>query len=163
MTKVSELREISHDNGGFVTPADAESVGMDPKELPRMAGRGRLVRELQGIYRFPELAGPGSALCGETALAALQLCDVNPRQLHIMVPRGTRNRRMGKSYYKLHLGDFKIKYLDSLRFVPIKEAIQYSVKHGMRRDLARQAIDNALKRDLIIGHEASALRRDLGI
>lgn len=118
MTMVSELREIAMGKGGFVVPDDAAAVGMDPKELPQMAYKGRLVHELHGIYRFPDLptdettelrlallrAGRGAALDGETVLAMLDLCDVNPRAIHVVVSPGVRVRRQGRPVFRLHKG-----------------------------------------------------------
>lgn len=161
------------DNGGFVDTAAAVAVGMDPKALSRMALRGRLTRELQGIYRFPEIpvddtteyrlallwAGPRAALDAESVLVALDLCDVNPRHLHVAVPQGVRVRRQGKDHYRLHRGKFEVEYHRSLPMVAIPQAIDRALDHGLRHDLARQAVGNATRLELILESEALELRR----
>lgn len=161
------------DNGGFVDTDAAAAVGMDPKALSRMALRGRLTRELQGIYRFPEIpvddateyrlaliwAGPRAALDAESVLVALDLCDVNPRHLHIAVPPGVRVRRQGKDHYRLHRGKFEVEYHRSLPMVAIPQAIDRALDQGWRQDLAGQAVRNASRLELILESEALELRR----
>ncbi|MFE4198650.1 type IV toxin-antitoxin system AbiEi family antitoxin domain-containing protein [Paenarthrobacter sp. NPDC056912] len=173
MTKVSELREFGMDSGGFVDTEAAVAVGMDPKSLSRMALRGRLTRELQGIYRFPEVpvdetteyrlallwAGPQAVIDSESVLVLLGLCDVNPRELHVAVPPGVRVRRKGKEHYRLHRGKFDVEYHRGLPMVSVHQAISRALDHGLRHELARQAIRTASRRDLILDSEALELHR----
>ncbi|MDI2033445.1 type IV toxin-antitoxin system AbiEi family antitoxin domain-containing protein [Paenarthrobacter nitroguajacolicus] len=173
MTKVSELRELGMDNGGFVETESAVAVGMDPKALSRMALRGRLTRELQGIYRFPEIpvdetteyrlallwAGPQAVIDSESVLVILELCDVNPRELHVAVPPGVRVRRKGKEYYRLHKGRFDVEYHRGLPMVAVHQAIGRALDQGLRHDLGRQAIQTATRRDLILDSEALQLHQ----
>ena len=166
------------DHGGFVDTEAAAAVGMDPKALSRMALRGRLTRELHGIYRFPEIpvdetteyqlallwAGPLAALDSESALLLLELCDVNPRELHIAVPPGTRIRRKGKDHYRLHKGKFDVEFHRGLPMVAVHQAIARALDEGLRPGLAKQAIRTATRRDLIPESEALDLshRYNLG-
>lgn len=175
MTMVSELREIAMDKGGFVVPDDAAAVGMDPKELPQMAYKGRLVHELHGVYRFPDLptddttelrlallwAGRGAALDGETVLAMLDLCDVNPRAIHVVVSPGVRVRRQGRPVFRLHKGRVEVDYHRGLPIVTIPQAIRRAAENGMRLDLARQAVDTAVRRELLVESQAQKLRTEL--
>ncbi|MFI2566379.1 type IV toxin-antitoxin system AbiEi family antitoxin domain-containing protein [Paenarthrobacter sp. NPDC018779] len=171
MTKVSQLREIGMDHGGFVDTDAAVAVGMDPKALSRMAHRGRLTHELHGIYRFPEIpvdetteyrlallwAGPDSALDSESVLLLLDLCDVNPREIHVAVPPGTRIRRKGKDHYCLHKGKFDVEFHKGLPMLPVHRAVARALDEGMRRELASQAIRTATRRELIEESEAQDL------
>lgn len=165
------------DNGGFVETESAVAVGMDPKALSRMALRGRLTRELQGIYRFPEIpvdetteyrlallwAGPEAAIDSESVLVALDLCDVNPRELHVAVPPGVRVRRKGKDHYRLHKARFDVEYHRGLPMVSVHQAIGRALEQGLRHDLARQAIHNAARWDLIPDSEARHLRQQFNL
>lgn len=175
MTKVSELREIAMDKGGFIVARDAADVGMDPRELPQMAYKGRLVHELHGIYRFPDFptddttelrlaliwAGPEAALDGETVLAFLELCDVNPRAVHVVVPPGVRVRKQGKPIFQLRKGRVIIDYYQGLPITTVSQAIKRAAESGMRLDLAQQAVDTAARRELLATSAARQLMADL--
>lgn len=176
MTKVQELREIGMDNGGFVESADAAAVGLDPKALSRMAGGGRLHRELHGIYRFPEIpiddsteyrlallwAGAGAALDAESVLVALNLCDVNPRFVHVVVPPGRRIRRQGKDHYRLSSARFDVEMHRDLAMVALPQAIERALDQGLRHDLAVQAVANALRLGLLQNAEAHEILKSHG-
>ncbi len=83
------LLEVASGQRGFVTPADAEAVDVNPVELRKMAHRGRLEHPTWGVYRFvafPRAAndellmavlwtGGRGAISHESALALYELCE----------------------------------------------------------------------------------------
>lgn len=107
------LRGIAYDNHGYVTTADAVSVGVPAVELPKLTARGGLDHVGYGLYRMTDIpptdddqfaeatlrAGDDAYLRGESVLALLGLGDVNPTK--ITVGTGRRVRRAMPAYVKV--------------------------------------------------------------
>lgn len=107
------LREFAHDNHGYVTTADAATLGVPAVELPKLAARGGLEHIGYGLYRIPDIpptdddqfaeaalrAGSSGHLRGDSVLALLGLADVNPRTITVGTTR--RTRRAMPSYVTL--------------------------------------------------------------
>src|SRR5450759_1272405 len=117
MNRYRQLVAIAADQHGLVTSADAAAEGVQRVLLVQMAKRGVLEKVARGVYRVPELAGdplaqyqeallmlPGAVLSHETALDLYDLCDVNPRQVHVTVVAGTRIRRTLPEWLAVHRG-----------------------------------------------------------
>lgn len=115
MTVFDQLLELAVENHGYITPADALAVHIDPTHLRKLAATGRLERAAQGLYRVPVLAndprapyaeavawtGRRGIISHESALDLLDLCDVNPPQIHLTVPREYTPRRHGGHLYRI--------------------------------------------------------------
>lgn len=98
------VREIAHDNYGYVTTHAAARADVPPGELPKLAARGGLKNIAYGLYRVTDIPptpydqyaeallriGEDAYLHGESVLALHGLADVNPRHLKISVPRRAR-------------------------------------------------------------------------
>jgi predicted transcriptional regulator of viral defense system len=115
MNRYRQLVAIAADHHGLVTSADAAAEGVQRVLLVQMARRGILEKVARGVYRVPELAGdplaqyqeallllPGAVLSHETALDLNDLCDVNPRQIHVTVVPGTRVRKTLPKWLAVH-------------------------------------------------------------
>lgn len=162
------LYELAEDDYGFVTVEGARQAGIRPQRLAEMARRGALRREGLGLYRldpFPphELDsyrkatlwpyGIEGVLSHDTALELYELSDVNPAKIHLTVPKGYRVRRREiPSAYRLHhedLDEREITRHDGLPIVTPAKAIRQCHESNLRRDLLRQALEDAKRGGLI--------------
>lgn len=176
------LFEIAEDNYGFVTVDQARRAGIRPQRLAEMARRGALRRDGIGLYRlepFPahELDsykkatlwpyGVEGALSHETALELYGLSDVNPAKIHVTVPKHYRVRhREVPPLYQLHhehLDERDVTRYEGLPIVTAAKAIRQCHQAHLRRDLLRQALDDAKDRGLIKRREYSQLADELQI
>ena len=120
LTYLERLREIALDQHGLVTTAQAVADGIPRTELPKLAGRGRIERVAHGVYRIPQVPATPydnwalavlwtgveeACLSHETALAAWDVSDVNPDQIHLTVGEHRRLRRAGGERYVIHQRD----------------------------------------------------------
>jgi predicted transcriptional regulator of viral defense system len=162
------LYEVAEDNYGFLTVEDARQVGIRPQRLAEMARRGSLRREGLGLYRlepFPphELDEYRKAtlwpysiegvLSHETALDLYELSDVNPAKIHITLPKHYRlRRRQTPPAYRFHHEDIvasEITRHEGLPIVTPAKAIRQCHAAHLRRDLLRQALEDARQRGLV--------------
>ena len=105
-SRIDELLPFAEENEGFVTAAQARSLGIKDSVLARLTQRGRLQRVARGVYRIPYFpsdrlgqyreailwaradSGPKKiALSHETALAVYGISDANPSRVQITVPK----------------------------------------------------------------------------
>lgn len=175
------LYEIAEDNYGFLTVEDARQVGIRPQRLAEMARRGSLRREGLGLYRlepFPahELDGYRKAtlwtygvegvLSHETALELYELSDVNPAKIHITIPKRYRlRRREAPPAYRFHHEDLdagQVTRHEGLPIVTPAKAIRQCQAAHLRRDLLRQALEDARQRGLLAGDVYGELMGELG-
>jgi predicted transcriptional regulator of viral defense system len=162
------LYEVAEDNYGFLTVDDARGLGIRPQRLAEMARRGSLRREGLGLYRlepFPthELDGYRKAtlwpygiegvLSHETALDLCGLSDVNPARIDITVPRRYRlRRREAPRSYRFHHEDLDrrdVTLHEGLPIVTAAKAIRQCHAESLRRDLLRQALEDAKQQGLV--------------
>lgn len=187
MALMDRLVEVAAEQRGFVTPADAEAVGVNPVELRKMAARGRLERVAHGVYRlaaFPhrhndELmaavlwTGKRGVIGGQTALALYELCDVNPRRIDVVVPVDYRPRKAGGEQYRVHHARLGPRDADIVEDIPVvvpDVAIAQAIAAHTDPRLIEQAIATARRRGHIdVGGEerlreqqADELKRPVG-
>lgn len=172
------LLAFALDQRGFVTPRDAEGLGVDPAQLRILAHRGQLERRGRGVYRFPEvpggeqdeyleavlLVGRGAVVSHESALALLDLADVNPRMVHVTVPSGTRVRRQLAKPIKIHrapLPDNDVMREDGIPVVTAARAIGDGLAGGTDSRLLAQAIVAGRRQGYLTADEAMDLERAL--
>ena len=175
------LYEIAEDNYGFITVDDGRRAGIRPQRLAEMARRGSLRREGLGLYRldpFPanELDsyrkatlwpyGVQGVLSHDTALELYKLSDANPDKIHITLPRAYRIRRRAvPDLYQLHHEDLHERDVTRHEGLPIvtpAKAIRQCHDRHMRRDLLRQALDDAKRLGLLSPSGYDALVTELG-
>ncbi len=175
------LYEVAEDNYGFLTVDDARQAGIRPQRLAEMARRGSLRREGLGLYRldpFPthELDnyrkatlwpyGVEGVLSHETALDLYEISDVNPAHTHITLPKRYRlRRRNAPPGYRFHHEDLDphdITRHEALPIVTPAKAIRQCHDTHMRRDLLRQAVDQARGRGLLDRSAYEELMREIG-
>jgi predicted transcriptional regulator of viral defense system len=174
------LYEIAEDNYGFLTVEDARRARIRPQRLAEMARRGSLHREGLGLYRldpFPahELDayrkatlwpyGVEGVLSHETTLDLYGLSDVNPAKIHITVPKRYRlRRREAPPSYRFHhedLDERDVTRHEGLPIVTPAKAIRQCHEANLRRDLLRQALEDAKQHGLLTRSAYDALMREL--
>jgi predicted transcriptional regulator of viral defense system len=162
------LFEIAADNYGFITVGEAGRAGIRPQRLAEMAARGALRREGFGLYRlepFPDHEldayrkatlwphGVEGVLSHETALDLHGLSDVNPAKIHVTVPKDYRVRhREVPALYRLHhedLDDHDVTRFEAIPIVTAAKAILQCHEAHLRRDLLRQALEDAKQQGLV--------------
>lgn len=173
------LLQVAASQRGLVSASDAEDVGVNPVELRKMAGRGRLERVGHGVYRFPTFprragdelmeavmwTGKRGVIGGASALDLHGLCDVNPRQIDVTVPPGYRPRREGGDRYRIRqaaLNPVEIEEVDGIPVVVPERAIRDGIADGVDPRLIDQAITTARRRGELDVTTEEALREQLG-
>ncbi len=98
------LRDLSLDQYGYITPTDAEALGVPAIELRKIAQRGGLDHVAYGLYRFADIPitefdtfmdavlriGPDAHLTHDAVLALHGLALVNPRRIRVGSPHRVR-------------------------------------------------------------------------
>ena len=169
MNRYRQLVAIAADHHGLVTSAAAAAAGVQPVLLVQMAKRGVLEKVARGIYRVPELAGdpldqyqeallllPGAVLSHETALDIHDLCDVNPRQIHVTVVAGTRVRKTLPYWLAVHYGPLEPEDVtghEGLAIVTPARAIVDGITAALGDRFVDQAIATARERNLLTTRE----------
>jgi predicted transcriptional regulator of viral defense system len=96
--------ELATGQYGYVTTADARSLGIPVIELGKLAARDQIRRVAYGLYRFDDLpptrydqffeavarVGGDAHLTGDAVLALHNLALVNPRQVRVGTSRRVR-------------------------------------------------------------------------
>ena len=181
MTIRDELWDLAVEQYGYVSDLNAEQLGIPMMELGKLAARGKLKRVWQGVYRFPELPvsandqlmeyvlwtrDPRAALSHDTALDAYELCDINPADVYVTIPKREKKlrRRVFPSALIVHYEDLlpeQIGWWEQIPTVTVPTAIDQCIASRVRTDLVLQAIDTARRRGRIDAATADRQRRDL--
>lgn len=178
MTDIEKLREIALDQHGLVTSSQAEEVGVSRPSLSYLVKHGRIERLERGIYRIPQViatendtfqqallwAGDGAFLSHDTALAAWDICDINPVTIHVSVPKGRRIQKQGHVNMELHKADVSagdLKWWDGMRTASPFLAIRQSIERGVSSHIIAQALENGRARGLISKEQAAKLEAEL--
>jgi predicted transcriptional regulator of viral defense system len=165
VTTLERLLEVAAVQRGFVTTRDAETLGIAPVELRKLAHRGRLTHEAHGLYRlaaYPHrehdelmraALWPNSrgVISHQTALGLWGLADVNPARIDVIVPAPYRPRRAGGEPYRVwvrDLDDAAIEYVDDIPVVTPERAIVDAAAAGLQLRFIEQAIRTARERRL---------------
>ncbi len=173
MNRYRQLVAIAAGQHGLVTSADAAAEGVQNALLVQMARRGVLENVARGVYRVPELAGdplsqyqeallllPGAVLSHETALDLHDLCDVNPRQIHVTVVPGTRVRKTLPKWLAVHHGPLEPENVtghDGLAIVTPARAIVDGIAAALGDRFVDQAIATARERNLLTSREEQGI------
>lgn len=160
------LLERAQNQYGYLTPADARELSIDPAQLRLMAARRTLERRGRGLYRMPAVpptsldaymeavlwSGHQGVLSHETALDLYELCDVNPAAIHLTVPKTFRTRKEPPTMYRLHRHDLAaadVGWYEGIPIVTTEQAIVGGIEQALGWHLIDQAIQNARARGLI--------------
>ncbi|MFE4950590.1 hypothetical protein ACFQ9V_10855 [Leifsonia sp. NPDC056665] len=179
MTMQADLWEVATEQYGFVTTRMARELGVSNVELAKLANRHQLRHVTHGVYRFDQLpvterddymlavlwtGADNAALSHETALAVYELCEVNPDQIHLTVPKAKRIRRDGGEGYVLHNEDLdapEVGWWEGIPTVTVATAIRQCIEFGTPHNLLVTAITTARRRGAITETDAARFRREL--
>jgi predicted transcriptional regulator of viral defense system len=177
----NQLADFAADQYGFVSQHDARELGIQPMTLVRMSEQGTLERRGHGLYRlryFPVSPldaymeatlwprGARGVLSHESALAVYELSDVNPRKIHITVPREHRIRREIPAVYRIHhetLADEDVTFEEGIPIVTPAHAIRQCHATHLGPALIGQAIDHGVSNGRLNRKESAVLRRETGV
>lgn len=174
------IHELALDQHGVFTAAQAKHLGVDPGTLWAMANRGRIERLSYGVYHdlgapttpwtqymsavlWPQ--GVTGVLSHETALALMELSDVNPARIHLTLPLGYRVRRRNPPpVFVLHRAGLTEGDIGSIEGVPVTtaaRAIRDCARTHLGPALLRQALVDGLRTGWLRQDEAEALKDEL--
>jgi len=108
---------------------------------------------------------PSAVLSHETALDVWDLCDVNPHQIHVTIPKQRPLRRaVTPKLYVIHrenLDDGDRGWWQQIPTITPAAAIRQGIVDGLRPSLIVQAIEQALAKNLIDDDTAAQRRVEL--
>lgn len=171
-----KLYQIAEQQVGLFSAKQAKTAGYSLERLADLTKRGKFERLRRGIYRlthFPSSsryehiflallqAGPESVLSHDSVLAMNELSDVIPSGVHVIVPRSASRAKLGLNIHTNKLLDDEITTVGGIRTTTIERAIADAIETGMAHQLAKQAIQQAIQRDLITATKlrVQAMRR----
>lgn len=180
-TRLGVLLELASENDGFVTTRSAAAAGISRRALAGMVERGRLERVSRGVYRLVHAVpnqlspyreallwaqahrGPRAALSHETALAILNLTDVNPSTIHLTVPSHTRLRRQRPGRIAIHRAELESNDIiehEGLPVTSVPRTVRDLAQSGKLR-FATDAIVQARREGYITERESRRLTNEL--
>ena len=137
-SRIDELLPFAEENEGFVTAAQARSLGIKDSVLARLTQRGKLQRVARGVYRILDFpsdrlgqyrevilwvcadSGPKKiALSHETALAVYGISDANAPRVQITVPKSARLRRRRPKWVEIHHADLRASDIVNREGLPV--------------------------------------------
>lgn len=180
LTDIEKLREIALGQHGLVTSAQADEVGVSRPSLSYLVKHGRIERLERGIYRIPQVAvtendayqqallwaGDAAFLSHDTALAAWDICDINPTVIHVTVPKKKRIQKQGRECVILHKADVPasdLRWWDGMRIASPFLSIRQSIERGATSHIIVQAIERGLVRGLISKGQRAELEAKLEV
>lgn len=178
-TAKERLWEVALDQYGYVTQGHARELGIDRLTVDMLSARGQLERVASGVYRFPQFpvtaydpymlavlwtGTPAACLSHDTALAAYEVCDINPDRIHVTVPRARRIRRAGGDLYVIHhqdLTDHQIGWWQQIATATLPTALSQCIASGVPGYLLRQALTTSRGRGQLTAVEVDEIKRRL--
>ncbi len=178
-TAKAQLWNVALDQHGYVTRANARELGIDKHTVDMLSARRQIHRVAHGVYRFPQLpatefdpymlavlwtATTTACLSHDTALAAHEVCDINPHRIHITVPNARRIRRTGADRYAIHRQDLTAEQIGWWQQIPtttLPTTIAQCVASGVPGYLLRQALTAGRARGRLTAAETDRLKRAL--
>lgn len=178
-TAKEQLWDAALDQYGYVTLRDAATLNIDDDAVRMLVARRQLDRVAHGVYRFPQLpvteydpymlavlwtGTPTAALSHDSALAAYEVCDINPDRIHITVPAARRIRRSGGDRYVIHHQDLaaaQVGWWQQIPTVTLPTAMAQCIASGVPGYLLRQGLTAGRARGQLNAAEADTLRRAL--
>lgn len=178
MTDIEKLREIALDQHGLVTAAQAEDVNVSRPSLSYLVKNERIERVDRGIYRIPQVqyspydvlqqallwAGEDAVLSHDTALAAWDVCDINPTAIHITVPKAKRIQKVARQNIVIHREDISnvsVKWWEGMPTVSLQLALKQCIDRGVSSHILDQAIHDGLSKGMIRKEDVNLLSERL--
>ena len=178
-TVLERLREIAIDQHGLVASAQAVEEGIPRVELVKLAARDRIERAAYGVYKIPQVPAtrydnwalavlwaraPEACLSHETALAAWEISDINPGEIHICVGKKRRLRRAGGDRYVIHHHDLAPEqrvWFEQIPITDVPTTIDQCIEWGVPTYLIKQSLERAGRTSLLLAPEKERLAQKL--
>jgi predicted transcriptional regulator of viral defense system len=167
--------------GGFFTARQARDAGYADSVHPYQLRSGNWVREARGIYRLAHFPSPSrpdlvvwqlwsrnrqdvaqGVFSHATALALHDLSDVMPAKLDMTVPPGFRRMAAIPAVLRLHharLHERDVETVEGARVTtPLRTLIDVIAEDVIASELQVQAVDQALRRGLIMRRQLAGAR-----
>ena len=159
--------------------AQAGAEGIPRVELVKLAARGRIERAARGVYKIPQVpatrydnwalavawtGAPEACLSHETALAAWEISDINPNEIHICVGKKRRLRRAGGERYVIHHRDLAPEqrvWFEQMPITDVPTTIGHCIDWGVPTYLIKQALERAGRTSLLLAQEKERLAQKL--
>lgn len=173
------IHALALEQHGVFTADQAAQAGVVWSTLTTMTHRGRIERLGTGLYRDTGVAetrwtpfmravlwpyGKPGVLSHETALALLELSDVNPSAVHITVPRRFRSTRTPPRAVIVHRADVAETEVTSVEGLPTTTAertIRDCAETQIGPALLRQALRDAQRKGWLTRAQGQTLRATL--
>ena len=178
-TAAEQLWDVALDQYGYVTLHDAAELGISDHTVRKLFVRRQLDRPAHGVYRFRRLpvtahdpymlavlwtGTTAACLSHDSALAAYEVCDINPDRIHLTVPRARRVRRSGGDLYVIHHQDLAAEQVGWWQQIPtatLPTAMAQCIATGVPGYLLRQALTAGRARGELNAAEADTVQRAL--
>lgn len=178
---VETHRRVLHDRAldqyGYVTPTDAEDLGVPAIELRKIAQRGGLDHIAYGLYRFDDIpitdldtymeavlrCGPDAHLTHDAVLALHGLAQVNPRRTRIGTPHRVR-RNLPDSIELIHqtIDPEDLTSYEGIPSTTVRRALT-DCRDIVMIDRLTEATREAGRRGLVAHHQLGALLDELNM
>jgi len=174
------VHAIALEQHGVFTVEQARDAGVKTPALVMMVRREKLEGLAYGLYRDPGAPetrltpymaavlwprGTTGVLSHETALALMELSDVNPAAIHLTVPKKHRpRRRQPPPGVVLHFADLDTADVGSAEGLPVTTAartIHDCAAAHIGPALLRQALDEGRRKGWLKDAEANGLTAEL--
>ena len=163
VTHLAKLYAIAEGQAGYVTTAQAATVGVDRRRLAYFAHVGRLQRIRPGVYRLTQFphsrhedlviawltTGPGSVISHESALLLYELSDVLPETIHVTVSPTTSRRHPGLRLHTNQIGPADYTQHEGLPVTTVPRTIADVALAGLSDEFVMQAAREAVRLGLV--------------
>lgn len=179
MRAYDRVHQVAIDQHGLVTTKQAREQDVDARTIVMMAKRGRLRRLTHGVYQdlgapetrwTPYMAavlwphGMRGVLSHATALALMDISDVNPDTIHLTVPTAYRTHRAHPAGVMLHRAELRQDDVTEIEGLPVTtaaRAIRDCASAAIGPAFLRQALEDARRQGWLRGTDAHALIEEL--
>lgn len=173
-----DLVEVANSQYGYVTPADARSVGANRDYLDHLTDRDQVHRVARGLYRIPSVpvadldpymeavlwVGEDAVVSHDSVLALHNLAYANPKAIRVTTPRRVRKSDPPLPIEiitrKLHPGE--ITYFEGIPCTTVARALVDS-RGLVMRDRLVAAAHEALDEGLLLKEEFEQAMRSLEV
>lgn len=177
LTNRRRLYGLALDQYGYVTTTNAETLGVPPVELRKLAQRGGLHNVGYGLYRFDDVpvserdqymeavlrVGPDAFLTGDTVLSFHDLGLVNPRRIKVGTPRRVRAALPPSiEVVRAHLAPDELTLYEGIPSATVARALR-DCQAVLMADRLVDAFREARRRGLLRARDADRLAAELGI
>lgn len=176
MTNWDQIQQAALGSHGIVTFAQAREMGVFPAEMYRWCRMGRLMKVGRGVFRltaYPSqgfvsdmaallaLAGDGSYLYGESALALYDLCPTRSYVAVVAIPGRFRKTQMPRGMVVRSVArGYLPAYHDGIACQRPEDAIRSCIG-TMERSRLLEAVDEAESKGYFMPSEAKELRKEV--